>query len=58
MNEFIADYNEKMVPILSASWARFYGSNNDKAEVYYNEMESFRSFFENRKPVVERWFEE
>lgn len=57
MDCFIEDYNTKMVPILSKSWARFYGCENSKSKEYYDRMESYRIFFENRKEVVEEWFE-
>lgn len=57
MNSFIWDYNERMIPILSKTWARFHGSENMKLEEYNARMESYRIFFENRKETVEKWFE-
>jgi hypothetical protein len=57
MDEFIDEYSEKMYPILSKSWERFYGSDNNKADEYYASMSSYKAFFEGRKEVVESWFE-
>lgn len=57
MNQFIAQYNEQMVPILSKTWKRFHGSDNNKLDEYNSRMESYRIFFMNRKETVESWFE-
>jgi hypothetical protein len=57
MDEFIDNYTKRMYPILSKSWKRFYGSDNNKADEYYTSMSSYKAFFEGRKEVVESWFE-
>jgi hypothetical protein len=57
MDGFIDNYSERMYPILSKSWKRFYGSDNNKSEEYYTSMSSYKAFFEGRKEVVESWFE-
>lgn len=56
MSEYIDTYSEHMVPILEKSWARFYGKDNDKLEEFNLWMEKYRSFFLERKSVVESWF--
>ena len=58
MNDFIDKYCEEMVPILSMSWDRFYGSDNEKIEEFHKIMGWQRQFFEARKEVVESWFAE
>jgi len=57
MSDYIDDYIETMPKILEHSWARFYGSKNDKATVFYDLMEDHRTFFSNRKAVVKTWFD-
>lgn len=57
MEQFIMKYNEQMVPILSKTWKRFYGSDNNKLQEYNDRMESYRVFFVNRKETVKSWFE-
>lgn len=57
MTEFIDDYRETMEPILSKSWSRFYGSQNDKKEQFYRELKSYNDFFAKRKKVVENWWQ-
>ena len=56
MNKYIDEYNAKMIPKLSKSWKRFYGSTNDKLTEFYTIMERQRTFFERRRGVVESWF--
>lgn len=56
MEKFIDEYNEKMLPRLSKSWKRFYGSTNDKMSEFYIIMNRQKSFFKERKRVVESWF--
>ena len=57
MSDYIDDYIEKMPKILEHSWARFYGSENDKDTVFYELMEDHRTFFNERREMVEAWFE-
>lgn len=57
MSDYIDDYIEKMSEILEQSWARFYGSENDKETVFCDLMEDHRTFFSNRREAVESWFE-
>ena len=57
MNDYIDNYSQEMVPILAASWKRFYGSDNKMERAYYDMMESHREFFEKRRTTVESWFE-
>ena len=56
MDQFIDEYNENMLPRLSKSWKRFYGSTNDKMSEFYTIMNRQKSFFKERKSVVESWF--
>ena len=56
MSQFIDAYSARMLPELSKSWARFYGSHNEKLKEYMAEMEDRRAFFNARKDTVESWF--
>lgn len=56
MDEYINHYTTEMRPILTESWKRFYGKDNDKEAEYENLMNSYQVFFDNRKAVVEAWF--
>jgi hypothetical protein len=57
MDAYIDSYKEEMRPILSESWKRFYGKNNNKNEEYNELMEGYKVFFRGRKAVVETWFD-
>ena len=56
MDAFIQDYMDTMAPVLEQSWARFYGSRNEKYAEFCATMEQYRAFFEKRPAVVEGWF--
>lgn len=56
MSQFIDEYNQKMIPILSKSWERFYGQERNVLGEFYNFMEYHRLFFNGRRAVVESWF--
>ena len=56
MNAFIQNYMDTMAPVLDQSWARFYGSRNEKYAEFCATMEQYRAFFEKRPAVVEGWF--
>ena len=56
MSVFIDNYNDMMLPRLSESWARFYGSDNEKLDEYYKKMNGIMRFFCERKAEVENWF--
>lgn len=58
MDRFIREYTENMEPALRKSWARFYGSQNNKYEEYIQTLDSIRHFFLNRRAYVETWFPE
>ncbi len=57
MDEYIDSYQAEMLPILSESWKRFYGKDNNKENEYNELMNSYKAFFDNRKAVIESWFE-
>jgi hypothetical protein len=57
MDRYIDEYDESMRNILVKSWTRFHGIENNKLEEYEQEMAGYRTFFEERKAVVESWFE-
>lgn len=57
MDAFIQDYMDTMTPILEKSWARFYGSKNDKYAEFCDTMDCHRAFFNQRLAVVESWFQ-
>lgn len=46
-----------MTPRMAKSWARFYGSDNNKLEYFQGKLDSYHQFLLNRKSVVEGWFE-
>jgi hypothetical protein len=54
---YIESYDESMRSILTKSWTRFHGIINNKLEIYQSEMVGYKTFFEERKDVVESWFE-
>jgi hypothetical protein len=56
MERFIDGYDEAMRKILEKSWTRFHGTENDIAQRYESEMDGYRTFFSERKAVVESWF--
>lgn len=56
MNDFIEEYNTKYFKLLSDSWKRFHGKDNNKIINYINEMNGYKAFFEKRKNTVESWF--
>ena len=56
MDTFIQDYMDTMAPVLEQSWARFYGSRNEKYAEFCATMEQYRAFFKKRPAVVEGWF--
>ena len=56
MSQFIDEYNEKMIPILSKSWERFYGKENNVLKMYFDTMQHHKNFFNERKVEVESWF--
>ncbi len=57
VDAFIREYTDTMMPILEKSWARFYGSGNNRQESFLGVMEDHRFFFNNRLAVVESWFQ-
>ncbi len=57
MSDYIKEYANIMPPILEKSWARFYGSENEKEEEFNARMEEYTEFYDNRRTVVESWFE-
>lgn len=54
---FMDDFESSMMPIMEKSWARFYGSENNRQEAFTDNMDRYRTFFQNRLAVVESWFE-
>lgn len=56
MDGYIQNYTAEMLPILSESWKRFYGKDNDKQAEYETLMNGYQTFFDNRKAVVVSWF--
>ena len=56
MSSIIDEYSQKMIPILSKSWERFYGKERNVLGEFYNYMEYHRLFFNGRRTVVESWF--
>ena len=52
----IQNYSDRMIPILSQSWRRFYGSSNDKRNEYNDKVNAINDFFATRKQTVEAWF--
>ena len=57
ISQVIDDYTAKMLPILEKSWARYYGSDNNMIEYYFAEIESIRTFFNERREYVLGWIE-
>lgn len=56
VNEVLDNYNKEYYLVLSESWKRFYGSNNDKENEFYEKIDSINLFFQNRKNTVLSWF--
>ena len=57
MSSMIDEYSQKMIPILSKSWERFYGQERNVLGEFYNYMQYHRNFFNGRRAIVESWFE-
>lgn len=53
MNKYLDEYTDNMYPLLSETWRRYYGNDNDKNDEYFETMESYRLFFNKRKEVIE-----
>lgn len=56
VSAYIDSYIETMIPLLTPTWDRFYGSDNTNLEDFLSTMEGCRSFFLGRKAVVDSWF--
>lgn len=56
MEVYINQYNDSYYPYLKKSWNRFLGNNSEKETEYFDLLESHKSFYINRKVVVESWF--
>lgn len=53
---FIDDYNATMTPVLSKTWDRFFGKDNDLASDFEAALENIYTFFLYRREVVASWF--
>ena len=56
MRKYIENYAKKMTPIMSKSWKRFYGADNNKQEEFEAKLVIYEDFFENRKQDLDMMF--
>lgn len=56
MDLFLTDYEATMFAPLSKNWARFWGSQNNRAEEFAHNIARTNEFFANRRQVVASWF--
>ena len=57
MSDFTDDFSDRMFPVLSGNWDRFYTLENDKDAEFIRKMTDIKTFFAQRKSYVEKWFE-
>lgn len=56
MDLFLTDYEATMFAPLSKNWARFWGSQNNRAEEFAHNIARTNEFFANRREIVASWF--
>lgn len=57
INIAITDYGKQLLPLYRKSWERYYGTTRNEEKSYMDSLESYRNFFDNRRAVVESWFD-
>lgn len=53
--EYVDRYDREMRSILEKSWTRFHGSSNAKSSDYNMELDDIRTFFSQRRAIVDAW---